>query len=137
MATAALVQTTEKTNIWLKELTRVLDWDDPDMVFNALRTVLHHLRDRLPLNESAQLASQLPMLIRGCYYENWVPKQKTEHLNAQQFVARVGMAFPGDLSIDPEEVVRAVFDVISWHVSAGEVKDVKSCLPEDLRELWP
>ncbi len=137
MVTAALVQTTEKTNIWLKELARQLDWDDPDMVFHALRAVLHQLRDRLPINEAAQLACQLPMLIRGCYYENWVPKQKCEHLNAEAFVARVGMAFPNDQTIDPEAVTRAVFDVISWHVSAGEVKDVKSCLPEDLRELWP
>ena len=107
------------------------------MVFRALRTVLQQLRDRLPLIESVQLAGQLPMLIRGCYYENWVPSNKPEHLNAEAFVARVAMAFPNDLTIDPEEVTRAVFNLISWHVSAGEVNDVKSCLPEDLRALWP
>ena len=137
MTTTALVHTTEKTNLWLKELARQLDWDDPNMVFHALRAVLQQLRDRLPLNESAHFASQLPMLIRGCYYENWVPKRSPERLNAEAFVARVAQTFPGDFTVDPEQVTRAVFDLISWHISAGEVKDIKACLPEDLRELWP
>lgn len=137
MATAALVQTTQKTNVWLKELARELSWDDPDMVFHALRAVMHQLRDRLPLIEATQLASQLPMLIRGCYYENWVPKNGPEHLNAEAFVVRIATKFPADSTIDPEAVVRAVFSVISCHISAGEVNDVKSCLPEDLRNLWP
>lgn len=63
MTVTALVRTNEKTNAWLNELTEDLGWDDPDMVFKALRTVLHELRDRLPTNEAAQLASQLPMLM--------------------------------------------------------------------------
>jgi uncharacterized protein (DUF2267 family) len=31
--------------------------------------VLHALRDRLTVEEASDLAAQLPMLIRGLYYE--------------------------------------------------------------------
>tara|TARA_R110002049_G_scaffold4601_4_gene31870 strand:+ start:105428 stop:105841 length:414 start_codon:yes stop_codon:yes gene_type:complete len=137
MVVAALNRTNEKTQVWLKELAHELDWDEPDMVFQALRGVLQTLRDRLPLDESAQLAGQLPMLIRGCYYENWSPKKDTEHWNAEAFAARVALTFPGNLTVDPYAITRAVFRVVDKHVSPGEVKDVKACLPETLREMWP
>lgn len=136
MTVNALVRTNEKTNAWLNELTEDLHFDDPDMVFHALRAVLHELRDRLPTNEAAQLASQLPMLIRGCYYENWVPKPRPNHLSAEDFVAHVGQAFRSDFTIDPERVTVAVFRLIGRHVSEGEIKDVQSCLPDDFRTLW-
>jgi len=35
----------------------------------ALSAVLHALRDRLTVSEAAQLGAQLPMLVRGFYYE--------------------------------------------------------------------
>jgi uncharacterized protein (DUF2267 family) len=136
MTVNALVRTNEKTNSWLNQLTEDLHWDDSDLVFKALRTVLHELRDRLPTNESAQLASQLPMLIRGCYYENWVPKSRPNHLNAEEFVSHVGQAFPSDFTIDPERVTVAVFRLLSQHVSEGEIKDVQACLPEDFQAFW-
>ncbi len=137
MHVAAIVRTNEKTNTWLNELAEELNWDEPDMVYHALRAVLHQLRDRLPMNESVQLACQLPMLIRGCYYESWDPKPHPEHLHAEAFVARVALAFPGDFTIDPEQVTKAVLRIISQHVSEGELLDVQACLPADYRDLWP
>jgi uncharacterized protein (DUF2267 family) len=38
-----------------------------------LRATLHALRDRLIIDEVAQLSAQLPMLIRGLYYKGWDP----------------------------------------------------------------
>lgn len=39
--------------------------------YNALRAVLHALRDRLPPDVAVHLGAQLPMLVRGIYYEGW------------------------------------------------------------------
>ena len=36
-----------------------------------------------------------------------------------------------------EVLARAVLKVLSHHVTAGEVEDVKAILPADLRDLWP
>jgi uncharacterized protein (DUF2267 family) len=39
--------------------------------------------------------------------------------------------------VSPQRVTRAVFKVLTKHVSAGEIEDIKHIMPEDLRELWP
>jgi len=66
-------KTIEKTNIWLARIGGTMVWDDPHKCYMALRSVLHALRDRLPPAEAVQLAAQLPMLIRGFFYEGGIP----------------------------------------------------------------
>ena len=74
-------ETVHKTNIWLKEIAQVLG-PDRHRAYNALRAVLHCLRDRLTVDEAAQLGDQLPMLVRGIYYEAWHPAQAGEDPDA-------------------------------------------------------
>lgn len=127
----------DKADLWLSDLMRELDWDDRERAYNALRIVLHTLRDRLSIAEVADLAAQLPVLVRGFYYEGWSPSGKPiAERKKEEFVAHVADAFRGDISVDPEQVTRAVLRVISKHVSSGEIEDVKSNLPRAIRELW-
>jgi uncharacterized protein (DUF2267 family) len=103
-----------------------------------LRATLHALRDRLTVQQVAQFGAQLPMLIRGFYYEGWDPTGKPLKIrHKDQFLARVAQEFPGDNSIDPERIARAVFTVLAQRISAGEIKDIKHVLPSEIRELWP
>jgi uncharacterized protein (DUF2267 family) len=128
----------QKTNLWLDEIMRELYWTDRQRAYHALQVVLHALRDHLPLGEMAQLAAQLPQLIRGLYYEGWRPSAtpvKARHWD--QFVAQVTDAFARDLNAQPEQIIRAVLKVLGKHVSAGEIIDVKRCLPEEIRRHWP
>ncbi|WP_197496500.1 DUF2267 domain-containing protein [Mycobacterium sp. 1274761.0] len=69
--------TEDKTNRILHEIEQIFDWskDQRTHSYAALRAVLHALRDRLPVNEAAQLGAQLPMLVRGIYYTGWNPAQ--------------------------------------------------------------
>ena len=60
-------RTVQKTNSWLHDLMQVLQWADKHKAYLALRATLHALRDRLTVDEVAQLGAQLPMLIRGFY----------------------------------------------------------------------
>jgi uncharacterized protein (DUF2267 family) len=104
----------------------------------ALRSVLHALRDRLTLEEAVQLGAQLPMLIRGLYYEGWTLKGKPhKERHEQVFYDHIKKAFKADAALNPEQVVRAVFRVLVRHTSAGEIEDVKHILPKALQELWP
>src|SRR5207249_4578104 len=68
--------TIQKTNSWLDDVMQVGGWPDRHTAYRALRATLHALRDRLIIDEVAQLGAQLPMLIRGLYYEGWDPSNK-------------------------------------------------------------
>jgi uncharacterized protein (DUF2267 family) len=130
--------TLQTTHVWLNDIQERLGWEEPYRAYHALRAVLHALRDRLPVEQVAALAAQLPMLVRGFYYEGWHPHGKpVKERHKEEFLAHIAAAFRDDPDVDPEQVTRAVFRVLAKHVSAGEVESVKNCLPGELRSLWP
>jgi uncharacterized protein (DUF2267 family) len=115
----------------------ILGWEDRQRAYHALRAVLHALRDRLPVDQVATLSAQLPMLIRGFYYEGWHPHGKPlRERHRNDFLVHIRSAFRDDLDVDPARVAGAVFQVMSKHMTAGEVENVKHCLPAELRSLW-
>lgn len=130
--------TLEKTNLWIRDVMIELGWEDRHQAYLALRGVLHALRDRLQSDEAVQLGAQLPMLVRGFYYEGWRPSvtpKKERHLG--QFLEHVAEAFPRGMEVDGERVTRAVFAVLARRISEGEIEDVRGMMPEEVRELWP
>lgn len=131
--------TLQKTQIWLNQLMAELDWEDkPEKAYFALRTVLHALRDRLTVEEAVQLGAQLPMLVRGFYYEGWTLKGKPhKERHKQDFLAHIEAAFKGDVTVRAETLARAVFRVLERNTSDGEIADVKNSLPKAILELWP
>jgi uncharacterized protein (DUF2267 family) len=141
MTAAALdvFQTTlSKTNHWLNDLAKELAWQDRHTAYVALRATLHALRDRLSVAEAVQLGAQLPMLIRGFYYEDWVPSGKPlKERHKEQFLAHIKHACGRADMPDPEQVAWAVFRVLAKRISTGEIEDVRHMLPAEVRELWP
>jgi len=134
--------TLQKTHAWLGEVMQELGTDDRHKAYLALRAVLHALRDRLTVEEVAQLGAQLPMLIRGFYYEGWDPTGKPlKERHKEEFLRHIYRYFKttryGEPDVDPEQVARAVFRVLARRVSEGEIEDVVRILPRELRELWP
>jgi uncharacterized protein (DUF2267 family) len=55
----------------------------------------------------------------------------------EQFLDHVREAFRDDVTVNPQQLVRAVFRVLQRHTSPGEIDDVKNVMPKALRELWP
>jgi uncharacterized protein (DUF2267 family) len=129
----------QKTQVWLNDIMTELDWSErPQKAYLALRSVLHALRDRLTVEEAVQLGAQLPMLIRGLYYEGWTLKGKPHKERHQEdFFDHIKKAFKDDPTVDPGKVIRAVFRVLVRHTSPGEIEDVKHILPKPLQEMWP
>jgi len=126
------------TNTWLKELMERMGWQDRPSAYRALRAVLHALRDRLTVDEVVTLGAQFPMLIRGIYYEGWHPAGKPlKERKKELFLAHIAEAFRDSPDVDPEEVARQVFQLLTKHVTIGEIEGVKHCLPTELRALWP
>jgi uncharacterized protein (DUF2267 family) len=131
--------TLQKTNVWLNDIMYELDWQEhPYKAYLALRTVLHALRDRLTIEEAVQPGAQLPMLVRGLYYEGWTLKGKPrKERHKEDFLAHIKKAFQEDFSSRPESIARAVLKTLARHTSVGEIEDVKHSLPKALNELWP
>jgi uncharacterized protein (DUF2267 family) len=134
----AFDSTIQATNIWLNDIQERLKWQDRSRVYHALRAVLHTLRDRLSVDQVAAFAAQLPMLLRGAFYDGWHPHGKPlKERHKKEFLAHIAEAFRDDLAVDPEQATRAVFEVVAKHVSDGEIENVKQTLPLELRSLWP
>jgi uncharacterized protein (DUF2267 family) len=137
----AFDRTIHKTNTWLKDLMESMGWESRQKAYSAMRATLHALRDRMPVEEVAQLGAQLPMLIRGFYYEGWDPTGKPlKERHEEQFLARITQELRRndfiDL-IDAERIARGVFRVLSMRVTEGEIEDVKHLMPKELQHLWP
>ncbi len=126
------------TNEWIKQIDEMVSWDDSNRSYRLLRVTLQTIRDMLGVDEAAQLAAQLPLFIRGVYYEGWDPSKTPVHLRDKaDFIARVSEAFTGDQFDDPEEAVSIIFSFLNTRISAGEINDVRQSLRKDLRDIWP
>ena len=109
---------------------------DRHAAYKALRAVLHALRDRLPIDVVAHLGAQLPVLIRGFYYEGWRPAGKPDRTHPDEFVALVESELGLPDAPDALHITRSVFALLERHLSPGETEKIKGVLPGDFRSLW-
>lgn len=137
MAEPSIIErSVEKTHVWLNDLAAQLGTDDQREAYRVLRAYLHALRDRLPVDEAAQLAAQLPELIRGIYYEGWNPSSTpVRYRNFAEFLDRVASEATLDGETAASYAVGAAAEVLRRHVSAGEIDDIRAILPEELRPI--
>jgi uncharacterized protein (DUF2267 family) len=121
----------------LGEIMEGLGTGSTDEAYMALRATLHALRDRLVVTEAVQLGAQLPLVLRGVYYDGWQP-EKTPHpiRRAEEFLAEVAAQFQWHPR-DAESMVRTTLAVIARHVSGGEMLQVKRSLPKEIQTLLP
>jgi len=130
-------RTLETTHVWLNEICRDIG-PDKQVAWKVLSTVLHKLRDRLTINLAAHLGAQLPLLVRGVYYDQFEPgKMPSACRNREEFIAEVAEWLSDTRPVDPELAVRSVFGVLSRHISEGQISKVRDALPKSLRQLWP
>lgn len=122
---------------WLNELCEDLDWREKPRAYLLLHETLHAVRDFLSVDEAADLAAQLPVLVRGVYYEGWVPSRTpVKPRNKSDLLDRVNARFGKDPLEDPERAVAAVFDLLRRHISEGEFDQVRQAMRDPIKALW-
>jgi uncharacterized protein (DUF2267 family) len=100
--------------------------------------VLHALRDRIGPANASHLGAQLPMLLRGLYYEGWrMTGAASKERREIEFLEHVTHELRQADLLEVERGVRAVFDVLSKRIERGEIIKLVGILPRQLRELWP
>ena len=135
---AALEHTIQQTNIWLKTLAEELHLDERHEAYVALRAVLHVLRDRLTPEQAVHLGAQLPLLIRGIYYDGWRPaKTPADERRPDEFVALVAAQLPPNFGREALRATQAVFGLLEKELDRGETMKIIATLPSPLRRLWP
>jgi uncharacterized protein (DUF2267 family) len=129
-------KTLQTTNIWLDELRTQLGLDRKE-AWHVLGAVLHALRNRVPHELAIHLGAQLPLLVRGLYYDQWRSSQEPERARSlDEFASQVARHLPDQSSVAPLQAAAAVFAVLSRHVTGGQVEKLRHALPEDVRALW-
>lgn len=135
---AALDGATQQANIWLNDLDQIAHLDSKQSAYRLLRATLHTLRDWVNADQAADLGAQLPVLLRGIYYEGWNPSAKAKHpRNKDAFVADVQSEFKADPLRNPDLAIGAVFVLLNKHAGSGQLTQMRNALQKPLRELWP
>src|SRR3546814_899771 len=93
MATTGLAvfdRTTHVTNEWLNDIAAELGTDDRRRAYAVMRATLHAVRDFLTVDEAAQFGAEMPILIRGVYYEGWKPSRNpAQDRHKEDFLERM------------------------------------------------
>lgn len=130
-------RTLQLTNIWLDEIMAKIG-PDRQIAWHVLGSVLRIVRDRLPLGLSAHLGAQLPMLVRGLYYDQWRPSEQPKKWRSlDEFYELIARDLANLRPVGADDAARAVFQVLNHHIEPGQVAKVMEALPEEIRRLWP
>jgi uncharacterized protein (DUF2267 family) len=131
-------------NEFLKELSENLNHpNNPDQVERALRAVLHILRERLTIQESLHVLSQLPVFLKLLFIEGWKYHEKPERIRSiekfkeavkdEQF--KLGER-DFDWAMSTEKIINTILVSLRKYISRGEILDVLATLPAELHPLF-
>lgn len=130
-------ESVQQANIWINEVDYRSALLNKQRAYRLLRAVLQVLRDQLTPDEAAQLSAQLPIFVRGLFYEGYDPSRTPVAIRSRaDFVARVLAIFGPEPPEEIETAIGAVFDVLDAKISEGEMAQIRGSLTRDVRALF-
>jgi uncharacterized protein (DUF2267 family) len=140
MATTGLEvfdKTLHTTNLWLDEINAEIG-PDRHLAWHVLGAVLRSIRDEMQVEQSAHFAAQLPLLIRGAYFDQYRPAaQPAAARSHDDFIARIQQDMDGSRPVNVQQAATAVMRTLNRHVTEGQVRKVRDALPRGVRAMWP
>lgn len=130
-------------NTFLKEYTKEMDLgNDREKAGRIFTSIMHALRDIIPVEESLQLIAQFPMFLKAAYVNGWaIRKDKPKIKHMEEFLALVrkhdGPTAKHDFNNDEvaERYVDTTFIYLRKYISLGEMQDIRDGLPKDLKSM--
>jgi uncharacterized protein (DUF2267 family) len=129
----------QTTHIWLQELMQdEAIGPDRQVAWHVLGAVLRAVRDRVPVELASHFGAQLPLLVRGAFYDQFRPSETPSRLRSlDEFLAGIGEELATIRPVNVHKATRAVFHILSRHMNRGQVEKVRNALPEEVRNIWP
>ena len=135
-------QYANEANAFLNEYAKKINVkDDTDKAGRILSSILHALREVIPTEESVQLLAQFPMFLKAIYVNGWSLHKKKRIKNMEEFIDLVRQ-FDGNNSIYDfvtnditENYIVITFIMLRKYISLGELEDIRSVLPKDLKTM--
>ncbi|MFN3655899.1 MAG: DUF2267 domain-containing protein [Pseudolabrys sp.] len=137
MTTQAIEAALRPAEEWIDDVFQRLGWRDRERAYVALMATLHALRDQVSEKEAVYLGAQLPVLLRGFYYEGWHPGVHPSGRSRSAFLGQIHDTLHRDPGIDAEQVARAVLAMLAARLPPAEVEEAKAATPAALHNLWP
>ncbi len=129
-------------NSFIKEYTKELNLNnDTDKAGRILTSILHGLREIISSQESLQLIAQFPMFLKAIYVNGWSSHQKRKIKNMNEFIDLVrdfnGVTAFHDFENDElaDNYIHTTFILLRKYISLGELEDIRSELPKDLKSI--
>lgn len=136
-----LESATQQTQEWLNDLASRPPFENQEQAYSHLRAVLHAVRDRLTAEEVTHLGSQLPMVVRGFYFEGWRPAEAPNDFETpNEFYEHARRSLGGATAagqLDLATTTRTVLEFLTDHVDPGEIRHVRTQLPDAIAALFP
>lgn len=117
---------------WLRTVARHLGTDDELVAHRMLRAWLHTVRDSLGVNSTAHLGAQLPGMLRGEYFDGWVPEHTPRRADAADFSTRFAQAAHIDIA-DAPATAAAVTTALRELFSPGQLNKTLAVFPLSVR----
>jgi uncharacterized protein (DUF2267 family) len=114
-----------------------MNWEDRrNQSYLALRSVLHALRDRLSIEEGVHFSAQLPLLIKGVYFDGWDPLTVPVKMSKDEFLSYIGSQFKFDVKEGIEEMTKTVLLKVFEMIDPGEANKIINALPKDITAIF-
>lgn len=131
-----------EANSFLKEYTKELNLkNDTDKAGRILTAILHGLREIISIQESLQLIAQFPMFLKAVYVNGWSSHKKKKVKNMEELIDLIrdfnGVTAFHDFENEElaENYIHTTFILLRKFISLGEMEDIRSELPKDLKSI--
>lgn len=126
-----------ETQQWVSAVDARLGARNPRLAMSALEHTLQALREQLAAGQAARFADQLPLPLKGVFFEGWRPGAMQRAADREAFLARVDRSRFHRIGVSAERAVIAVLGVIAKHLPAADRAELMAALPADLDTRWP
>ncbi len=127
----------QKTNRFFSNVEKLLGWNEQrrNQTYKILRVILHGFRDRMTTEAVVNFSAQLPLILKGVYFESYNAANKPEKYEKNTFLSNVQKEILYDVDYSMPELVRAIVMTFTDNFSDESVNVLEKSLPNEYHDL--